>query len=79
MRPLLVTLLIAAAAGPLAACGSAHEALYGPGQPAQNVQVDAKEFSRLPTGAYSHMIELAYPDQGPTNAVARRPRDSRGA
>lgn len=32
MRPLLVTLLIAAAAGPLVACGSAHEALYGPGQ-----------------------------------------------
>lgn len=39
--------------------GQVPATLYGPGQPSQSVQVDAREFSRLPSGAYSHMIELS--------------------
>ncbi len=45
--------------------------LYGPGQPSENVQIDAKEFSRLPKGAYSHMIELEMGKGKPVNAIIR--------
>lgn len=45
--------------------------LYGPGQPSENVQIDAKEFSRLPKAAYSHMIELEMGKGKPINAVIR--------
>lgn len=45
--------------------------LYGPGQPSENVQIDAKEFSRLPKGAYSHMIELDMGKGKPVNAIIR--------
>jgi large subunit ribosomal protein L25 len=34
--------------------------LYGAGVASENVQLCAKEFSRLPQAAYSHMIELDY-------------------
>jgi large subunit ribosomal protein L25 len=44
--------------------------LYGPGQPSESVQIDAKEFSRLPKGAYSHMIELET-GKGKINAIIR--------
>lgn len=45
--------------------------LYGPGQPSENVQIDAKEFSRLPAAAYSHMIELDFASGKPVNAIIR--------
>jgi large subunit ribosomal protein L25 len=45
--------------------------LYGPGQDSENVQVDAKEFSRLPVAAYSHMIELDFGTKANVNAVIR--------
>jgi len=44
--------------------------LYGPGQPSENVQIDAKEFSRLPKAAYSNMIELDM-GKGKINAIIR--------
>jgi large subunit ribosomal protein L25 len=45
--------------------------LYGPGQSAQSVQIDAREFSRLPSAAYSHMIELSMSGKASTNAIIR--------
>lgn len=45
--------------------------LYGPGQPSENVQIDAKEFSRLPAAAYSHMIELGFAEGNKVNAIIR--------
>ncbi|MFN8552728.1 MAG: 50S ribosomal protein L25 [Candidatus Obscuribacterales bacterium] len=45
--------------------------LYGPGQDSESVQVDAKEFSRLPAAAYSHMIELDFGTKQKVNAVIR--------
>jgi large subunit ribosomal protein L25 len=45
--------------------------LYGPGQDSENVQIEAKEFSRLPSAAYSHMIELDFGTKANVNAVIR--------
>jgi large subunit ribosomal protein L25 len=45
--------------------------LYGPGDPSKSVQLDEKEFSRLPSAAYSHMIELDFGTGAPTNALIR--------
>lgn len=44
--------------------------LYGPGEPSVNLQVDEREFVRLPAAAYSHMIELELGSK-PTNAIIR--------
>lgn len=44
--------------------------LYGPGEPSVNLQVDEREFTRLPAAAYSHMIELELGNK-PTNAIIR--------
>lgn len=38
--------------------GKIPATIYGPGVPSENVQVDAREFSRLPAGAYSHVVDL---------------------
>jgi large subunit ribosomal protein L25 len=51
--------------------GKVPATLYGPGQPSENVAVDAREFSRLPVAAYSHMIELVI-DGKPANAIIRK-------
>lgn len=45
--------------------------LYGQGQTSENVQVEAREFSRLPAAAYSHMIELDFGTKQNINAVIR--------
>jgi len=45
--------------------------LYGPGEPSQSVQIDEKEFTRLPSGAYSHMVELDFGSGKPANCVIR--------
>jgi large subunit ribosomal protein L25 len=50
--------------------GKIPATLYGPGQPSDNVQIDEREFIRLPAGAHSHMIELDFEGKG-TNAVIR--------
>jgi large subunit ribosomal protein L25 len=50
--------------------GTIPATLYGPGQPSESVQVDAREFSRVPAAAYSQMIELTAGGKG-TNAIIR--------
>lgn len=50
--------------------GSIPATVYGPGQDSQSVQVDAKEFSRLPAAAFSAMIELNS-GNGNTNVIIR--------
>jgi large subunit ribosomal protein L25 len=50
--------------------GAIPATLYGPGQPPLSVQIDAREFSRLPDAAHSHMIELSIGGKG-TNAIIR--------
>jgi large subunit ribosomal protein L25 len=57
--------------GQLRRDGLVPATLYGPGQASESVQVDAKEFSRLPAAAYSHMIELDFGAKVPVNAVIR--------
>lgn len=50
--------------------GKVPATLYGPGQPSENIQIDAREFGRLPVAAYSHMLELNLEGK-PANAVIR--------
>src|ERR1700722_3834831 len=57
--------------GQLRRDGSVPATLYGPGQASESVQVDAKEFGRLPAAAYSHMIELDFGGKVPVNAIIR--------
>lgn len=45
--------------------------LYGAGVESECIQVCAKEFSRLPQAAYSHMLELDYAGT-PVNAIIRQ-------
>lgn len=45
--------------------------LYGAGVESECIQVCAKEFSRLPQAAYSHMLELDYAGS-PVNAIIRQ-------
>jgi len=51
--------------------GAIPATLYGPGQAPESVQVDAREFSRLPAAAFSHMIELDMGSKSKTNAIIR--------
>jgi large subunit ribosomal protein L25 len=44
--------------------------IYGRGQESESVQINAREFSRLPHGAHSHMIELDYAGKK-VNAIIR--------
>jgi len=50
--------------------GAIPATIYGPGHTSETVQVDAREFSRLPVAAHSHMIELTAGGKG-TNAIIR--------
>jgi large subunit ribosomal protein L25 len=45
--------------------------LYGPGEPSTNIQIEEKEFTRLPDAAHSHMIELDFGAQKTLNAIIR--------
>lgn len=45
--------------------------LYGPGEPSTNLQIEEKEFTRLPSAAHSHMIELDFGAQKTINAIIR--------
>ncbi len=51
--------------------GKVPATLYGPGVESLSFQVDAKEFSRLPSAAYSHIIELEGQKEGSVNAIIR--------
>ncbi len=51
--------------------GNIPATIYGPGIESESVQIDAKEFSRLPHAAYSHIIELAGADSKPVSAIIR--------
>ncbi len=44
--------------------------IYGRGVESETVQINAREFSRLPAGAHSHMIELDYAGRK-INAIIR--------
>jgi large subunit ribosomal protein L25 len=55
----------------LRAQGKIPATLYGPGKPSENVQIDEKLFSRLPSAAFSHVIELETA-AGPVNALIRQ-------
>lgn len=38
--------------------GKIPATIYGPGVPSESAQVDARDFSKLPSAAYSHVLEL---------------------
>lgn len=42
----------------LRATGKIPATVYGKGQESENYQIDAREFSRLPAAAYSHIIDF---------------------
>jgi len=50
--------------------GAIPGTVYGAGKDPESVQVDAREFGRLPSAAHSHMIELDHGGKT-TNAVIR--------
>lgn len=54
----------------LRAAGKIPATLYGPGEPSTSYQVDAREFSKLPVAAYSHILELGA-EKGTINAIIR--------
>lgn len=51
--------------------GNVPATLYGRGIPSESLQINAREFGRLPAAAYSHMIELESPE-GNVNAIIRQ-------
>jgi large subunit ribosomal protein L25 len=55
----------------LRAQGKIPATLYGPGKPSESLQVDEKIFSRLPSAAFSHIIELETAS-GSVNALIRQ-------
>jgi large subunit ribosomal protein L25 len=44
--------------------------LYGPGEASMSVEVDGREFGKLPAAAYSHIVELSLP-KGSVPALIR--------
>jgi len=44
--------------------------IYGPGTPSESVQFSAREFSKLPAAAFSHIVELES-SKGKVNALIR--------
>lgn len=53
--------------------GNVPATLYGRGIPSESLQINAREFQRLPAAAYSHMIELESTDGGAAvNAIIRQ-------
>ena len=51
--------------------GNVPATLYGRGIPSESLQINAREFGRLPAAAYSHMIELESAE-GNVNAIIRQ-------
>jgi large subunit ribosomal protein L25 len=51
--------------------GKIPATIYGPGVDSQSFQVDAKEFSKLPPSAYSHIIDLVDSSDKPISTIIR--------
>ncbi len=51
--------------------GKIPATIYGRGVESRSVQVDAREFSRLPAAAFSHIIELVGEDDANLSALVR--------
>ncbi|HEY9791748.1 MAG TPA: 50S ribosomal protein L25 [Candidatus Obscuribacterales bacterium] len=51
--------------------GKIPATLYGPGEASVNVEVDTREFTKLPSAAYSHIVELQGISKGPVSALIR--------
>lgn len=51
--------------------GNVPATVYGPTFEPQNVQFSAREFSRLPSGAFSHLLELDIGNGSPLNVIIR--------
>lgn len=52
--------------------GKIPATVYGPGSPSVSVQVSERDFTRLPSAAYSHIIELeGGPDKKTVQAIIR--------
>src|ERR1700722_9498709 len=45
--------------------------MYGAGEPSKSVQVDEREFSRLPAAAFSHVIDLDVGNGKPVSVLIR--------
>ncbi|MDZ4838243.1 MAG: 50S ribosomal protein L25 [Candidatus Melainabacteria bacterium] len=51
--------------------GNVPATIYGPAVPSESVQVNAREFGRLPAAAYSHLLELEIGDGKPVSVIIR--------
>lgn len=51
--------------------GKIPATIYGPGVPSHSVQLNAREFSRLPAAAFSHVVELVGDEAKPISALIR--------
>jgi large subunit ribosomal protein L25 len=51
--------------------GKIPATIYGPGEASQSVQLSAREFSRLPAAAFSHVVELVAGSDKPISALIR--------
>ncbi len=51
--------------------GKVPATIYGPAVPSESVQIDAREFSRLPAAAFSHLLELQTEGGKPVNVIIR--------
>lgn len=52
--------------------GNVPGTMYGPSFTPENVQFCAREFGRLPVGAYGHLLELNMDGGKPINVIIRR-------
>jgi large subunit ribosomal protein L25 len=51
--------------------GNVPGTLYGPAVPSESLQINAREFSRLPAAAYSHLLELEMGNGKPVSVIIR--------
>ncbi|MGD9680988.1 MAG: 50S ribosomal protein L25 [Candidatus Obscuribacterales bacterium] len=51
--------------------GQIPATLYGPAFPSENLQFCAREFSRLPAAAYSHLLDLKFENGKPATVIIR--------
>ena len=51
--------------------GNIPATIYGPAVESESVQIDAREFSRLPAAAFSHLLELETDGGKPVNVIIR--------
>jgi len=51
--------------------GQIPATLYGPAFPSENLQFCAREFSRLPAAAYSHLLDLKFESGKPVAVIIR--------